>query len=137
MRKNLYALDESIESVRKGDKGEKLAEKRARLKLLRDLIELQNSTLISIKTHLLGRDQTGAPIEPPDSFDGNDQVEFERYLKRQLSPWTLDDLKLECEDCGVESEDVSTRQIRHEHRADEYPDLCSKCYEKRLKESQE
>jgi hypothetical protein len=31
---------------------------------------------------------------------------YEREFKRQLAPWTLEDLKLECEDCKIESEDV-------------------------------
>jgi len=57
MRKNIYALDESIEDVRKVPKGEKPVDKRVRLKLLRDLVELQNQTLVAVKTHLLGRDE--------------------------------------------------------------------------------
>lgn len=48
-----------------------------------------------------------------------------------LSPWTKQDLKLKCEDCGLESEEVSTRRIYHQYEADEYFDLCEKCYEKR------
>jgi hypothetical protein len=97
MRKNIQVLDESIESVSMAPRNEKPAERRARLKLLRDFVELQNATLVATKTHLLGRDETGAPIEPPDHYDHNDQIEFERYFKNQPSPWTEDDLKLECE----------------------------------------
>ena len=131
MRKNIHVLDESIESVSKTPRNEKPAEKRARLKLLRDFVELQNAMLVAVKTHLLGRDETGASKEPPDSYDGNDQVEFERYFKRILAPWSEDDLKLKCESCHREREDVSTRHIPHEDGDDEYIDLCDKCYEKR------
>ncbi|MGA2628230.1 MAG: hypothetical protein ABSF63_14355 [Candidatus Bathyarchaeia archaeon] len=136
MRVSLAALDESIEDVRKGPKGEKLAEKRARVKLLRDMIELQNQTLTAIKTHLLGRDETGAPNEPPDTYSGNDQVVFERYFHNMLSPWTEDHLKLECEDCGLFSEEVSNHTFMHPYpRETEYFNLCPKCYDKRTVES--
>lgn len=135
MRMNLHALDESIENVRKSPKGEKPVDKRARLKLLRDMVELQNQTLVAVKTHLLGRDETGAPVEPPDKYDHNAQIEFERYFNNQLSPWTQDDLKLECDECGVKSEDVSNRRFPHNFpEADEYYDLCGKCYDKRSTE---
>lgn len=111
MRRNIHALDESIENVRKTPEGEKPVDKRARLKLLRDLVELQNSTLVAVKTHLLGRDETGAANEPPDHWEGNDQIEFERYFKNQLLPWTLEDLKLKCADCKVKTEDVTYREF--------------------------
>ena len=136
MRKNLHVLDESIESVSVAPKNEKPAEKRARLKLLRDLVELQNQTLTAIKTHLLGRDQTGSPVEPPNRFDDNDQVEFERYFKGMLAPWSLEDLKLECQDCGVLTEKVTHRTITHPYPEEtEHVDLCGKCYEKRTEET--
>ena len=138
LRGNLDSLDESIEDVRKVPKGERPADKRARLKLLRDLVELQNSTLIAAKTHLLGRDETGAAKEPPDFYGGNDQVEFERYFKNQLSPWTEDDLKLKCDDCGIKSEGVSNHAFTHPYPQEtEFLDLCPKCYEKRTTESSE
>jgi len=72
-------------------------------KCLKDLIELRNSTLTNIKTHLLGRDESGAPIEPPghEGYDGDNLVLFEREFQTFLSPWTQEDLKLKCEDCGV------------------------------------
>jgi hypothetical protein len=137
-RRNIHALDESIEDVRKVPKGEKPVDKRARLKLLRDLVELQNSTLVAVKTHLLGRDETGAANEPPDHWEGNDQIEFERYFKNQLSPWTLQDLKLKCVDCGVKNEDVSERYIPEEQdehynvtKESERVDLCPACLKKR------
>jgi len=136
MRRNLASLDESIENVRKASKGEKPSDKRARLKLLRDLIELQNVSLLAVKTHLLGRDETGAANEPQDVYDDNPQVEFERYFKNQLSLWTQDDLKLKCEDCGVESEGVSNRRFVYAYpKSNEYYDLCEKCYGKRTTES--
>jgi hypothetical protein len=136
MRRNIYALDESIETVREAPQGEKPEDKRARLKLLRDLIELQNSTLTNVKTHLLGRDPTGVLIEPPDKWEDNTQIEFERYFKNQFS---LRDLKLKCVECGVKSEDVSTYHFPPKYygkyfekvKPAEDHDLCSKCYEKR------
>jgi hypothetical protein len=100
-------------------------------KTLRDLVELRNTTLVNIKAHLLGRDETGAPNEPEDVYGENPQVEYERYFRNQLTPWTEQDLKLKCEDCGVESEDTTNRRFPHEHSADEYFDLCDKCFEKR------
>ena len=42
-------------------------------------------------------------------------------------------MKLECEDCRRRSEEVSTRCFDHEYAADEYFDLCEKCYQKRSK----
>jgi len=121
-RKTLEALDESIETVRCGPKGEKPAEQRARLKLLRDLIEHQTVILEGLKGHLLGRSVVGTVNEPPDHYGGNPQIEFERYFRNMLAPWTEDDLKLRCEDCGIKSEEVSTR---------DHVDLCGKCHAKR------
>jgi hypothetical protein len=92
-------------------------------KTLRDLLELRNATMDKIKAHLLGRDETGVVREPEDVWDRWPQVAFERYFKdKVLSPWTLDDLKLKCRDCGFESEDVYVRDA---------VDLCDKCYAKR------
>ena len=122
LKRNIDVLDDGIDSIQKPPKGEKPAEKRARLKLLRDLVELQNGSLTSVKVHLLGRDATGAPNEPPDHYEDNDQIEFERYFKNQLAPWTEEDLKLECEDCGVRGENVYGR---------DGADLCNKCNKKR------
>jgi hypothetical protein len=136
MRKNIHRLDESIEDVRKVPKGEKPADRRARLKLLRDLVELQNETLVAVKGHLLGRDESGGMREPEDCWDENPQVEFERYFKSQLKPWTQDDLKLECEECGVKSEEVSNHTFTHPYPQEtERIDLCQECYDKRLNES--
>ena len=64
---------------------------------------------MNAETHLLVRDETGAIIEPVDSdrYDGDPEIMFEREFHRMLSPWTTDDLKLECEDCDLNSEQVS------------------------------
>ncbi len=130
--RNIQALDASIESVRKPAKGEKPTDRRARLKLLRDLVELQNASMAAVKVHLLGRDESGASNEPSDCWDGNDETEYERLFRDQLKPWTLDRLRLKCSDCGVESEDTSTRDFPDSYEADRYFDLCAKCYEKRV-----
>ena len=54
MNRNIHALDEGIEQARIADEKEYRGERRARVKLLRDLIELQNSTLTIVKSYLLG-----------------------------------------------------------------------------------
>ena len=95
-----------------------------------DLIELRNVQLDKIKGHLLGRDETGAVTEPENYWDENQQVEFERYFKNQLAPWTLEDLKLECEDCHEESEDVT--YYTYDGEINMYADLCEKCHNKRI-----
>jgi hypothetical protein len=128
LRENLEVLDESIASARKPAKGEKAGDKRARLKLVRDLVELRSATLGNIKVHLLGRDETGAPNEPDDIWESHAEVEFERYFRNQFSPWTESSLKLTCEDCGVQSEEVSDHYVEKERR---HLDLCEECYAKR------
>jgi hypothetical protein len=100
-------------------------------KTVRDLVELRNTTLLNIKTHLLGRDESGSSNEPEDCYSGNPEVEFERTFQNLLSPWTKQDLKLKCEDCGKESEDTTNRHFEREHASDDYFDLCDKCYKKR------
>ena len=98
--------------------------------------------MIAAKTHLLGRDETGATKEPPDVYDDNDQVEFERYFHGIFSSWTQDELKLKlkCEDCAVESEDVSSRSFEKQvplgigdmtTTGTQYHNLCQRCYDKR------
>jgi hypothetical protein len=106
-------------------------------KTSRDLVELRNETLEKIKAHLLGRDETGAIIEPENYWDHNQQIEFERYFKDFLMcHWTPEDLKLECVDCHVKSEDVSNYELEHPYpQVDEHLDLCEKCYQKRTTES--
>jgi len=139
LRENVLVLDEQIAVARKMSKPKGKADKALALqwaKTLRDLVELRNTTLGNIKMHLLGRAETGAATEPPDAYSENTQVEFERYFRNQLSPWTQDDLKLECEDCGLKSEGVSNRHFSHSYpEPDEDFDLCGKCYDKRATES--
>jgi len=141
LREHLEVLDEAIVEARKLSKVRKGASGRDTiqgLKILRDLVEQRNLTLDRIQAHLLGRDQTGAITEPADAWDKNPQVEYERYFRNQLVPWTQNDLKLECEDCGVRSENVSNRYFE-EQRGPKYEllkegeavNLCSKCYHKR------
>ena len=137
LRGNLEALDEQIENARTMSKPKRKEDHHTALqwaKMLRDLIELRNATLANVKAHLLGRDETGLPTEPEDYYQGNSShVQFERDFQTFfLAPWHASDLKLQCEDCGKESEEVSARQFPHEYEADEYFDLCGRCYEKRI-----
>jgi hypothetical protein len=139
---NLEVLDEEIERVRSVSKA-KGRDDRAALqwaKLLRDLVEQRNVTLTEIKAHLLGRDQTGAIRDPPDHYDGSSQVMFERDFQQFFGGSKGSDLRLRCEDCGVEGEDVSPRLIvtqvslgvgDYTVPRDEYHDLCPRCYKKR------
>jgi len=141
LRENLEVLDEQIaiaptmsKPKRKGDNALQWS------KTLRDLVELRNTTLEKIKSQLLGRDETGTVKEPSDSWGDNDQVEFERYFKNMLSPWTQKDLSLECEDCKVNSEAVTHRQFANICPPEapwsviipsEEADLCPECAAKR------
>jgi hypothetical protein len=137
---NLDVLDESIETARSLSKTKKGGSSRdiiQGLKILRDLVEQRNTTLDRIKAHLLGRDETGAVREPEDVWDENPQIMYERYFKNELSPWAQDDLKLECEDCGVRSEQVSNYTFEHPYPEEtERINLCEKCYEKRSEETE-
>lgn len=133
LRENLVTLDEQIENARKMSKVKTKGDKAIALqyvKTLRDLVELRDKTLLAIKAHLLGRDETGAINEPSDVYNGNPEVEFERTFKTFMAPWTAEDLKLKCTDCGLESEEVTTRRIQRGYDSD-YFDLCNECYEKR------
>lgn len=131
LRENVEVLDEQIENARAMSK-KKDATALQWAKTLRDLLELRTTTLSNIKAHLLGRDETGVVKDPEDCWDENPQVMYERYFKAHLSPWTVEDLKLECADCGVKSEDVSDHYVEGEG---EHRDLCEKCYDKRPTES--
>jgi hypothetical protein len=114
LRENVEALDEAIETARANSKGKKGSDSRTALqwaKTLRDLVEVRNTTLSNIKIHLLGRDETGAATEPPDHYNSNEQVMFEREFQTFLAPWTREDLKLECQDCSVSSEEVEEQEI--------------------------
>jgi hypothetical protein len=129
LRENLEVLDEQIQNARvMSKKKDKDANALQWTKTLRDLIELRNVTLDKIKIHLLGRDQTGASTEPPDHYNGNSEVMFERDFQKFLSPWTRQNLELKCDDCRVKSEEVSGHYIETE---EEHLNLCEKCYEKR------
>ena len=135
LRENVATLDEALALARKMGKSKKAGDRHAAiqaLKLIRDLAEVRNATLLSIKAHILGRDETGTVKEPANVYSGNAEVMFERDFKRLLEPWTLEDLKLKCEDCGVESEDTTNRHFPREDASDDYFDLCEKCYEKRV-----
>jgi rubrerythrin len=144
LRENLETLDEQIANARKmSTPSRKGADKAAALqwaKTLRDLVELRNTTLLNIKTHMLGRDETGATTEPPDFYSGNPEVMFERDFRTLLKPWHESDLRISCEDCGAESEDVFSRSFKKQvslgigdmtTTETEHHDLCSRCYEKR------
>lgn len=145
LRENLDVLDESIAKARTMSKSKKKGDNPLQwTKTLRDLIELRNTTLGNIKVHLLGRDETGTANEPEDSWDENPQIMFERYFKSQLSPWTEQDLELECEDCKVSSDEVSNRHFpgKYENyvevKSAEDIDLCPNCYtERQAKEAEE
>lgn len=136
LRENLEVLDEQIVNARAmSRKRGKDANALQWTKTLRDLIELRNTTLDKIKIHLLGRDQTGAPVEPPDNYEINSDVEFEREFQKVMKPWTEDGLKVKCEDCGIESEEVSGHECETSNCDSvwKYHYLCEKCHEKRLK----
>jgi hypothetical protein len=127
LRENLETLDEQIVNARKMSKKKgKDSNALQWAKVLRDLVELRETTLANIKVHLLGRDETGATNEPDDVYADNAQVEYERYFRNLLSPWTQQDLKLKCQDCDKESEEVSTHVF-----SDQPLNLCPRCYEKR------
>jgi hypothetical protein len=109
-------------------------------KTLRDLVEIRNVTLEKIKAHLLGRDETGAVKEPCDFYsdDDNPEVAFERSFNWAMTPWTREDLKLTCKECGKDSEEVWTRNFPgksedsfpfNEIKPAENIDLCNECYE--------
>jgi hypothetical protein len=144
LRENLQLLDEAVENAQATSKA-KQKDSRAALqwmKMLRDLVELREGTLLEIKAHLLGRDETGAVTEPPNQYDSNPEVMFERDFQRFLEPWNESDLKLECEDCGVESEQVSSRAVQIQAPGQlfaetENHDLCDDCYEKRTSADEE
>jgi len=136
LRENLESLDEAIADARTNAKKKgKDSNSLQWSNQLLNLIQERNATLLAVKTHLLGRDETGAPVDPGDHYDGNDDAAFfERDFKNfLLRPWTSNDLKLVCEDCGTRSENVwyytSDGDIQM------YANLCGKCYNKRTTES--
>jgi hypothetical protein len=145
LRENLEILDEAVVNAQKMARPKKKGDVSSvqSLKILRDLIELRNATLVEIKAHLLGRNETGALKEPPDYYNGNPEVMFERDFKKFLEPWQESDLSLQCEDCKQVSKDIESRcltikmsselpSILPDYERTEYHDLCPKCYEKRI-----
>jgi hypothetical protein len=114
LRENLEVLDEAIANARKQSKLKAKNEKALALqysKLLRDLVVERNVTLTAIKGVLLGRSEVGTVNEPNDVYISNEQIEFERAFHNQLKPWTVQDLELECEDCGKSSQGVTSYQF--------------------------
>lgn len=146
LRQNLEILDEAIEKLQYNGKGKKGVDDRASLqwgKLLRDLLEQRNATLTEIKAHLLGRDETGAIRDPPNHCGASPQVMFERDFQTFLERWRGSALRLRCQDCGVESENVCPRPFEKEvsfpdtnltTTLTEYLNLCPKCHKKRLED---
>jgi hypothetical protein len=141
LRENLKVLDEQIENARVMSKSKKKGDNALQwTKTLRDLVELRSVELDKIKTHLLGRGETGVSNEPNDIYEDNPEVMFERDFKTFLAPWTQTDLELKCEDCGVESEDVTHREFANIYDPNppwgtivpsEEADLCPECASKR------
>lgn len=149
LSQNIRILDEAVGNAQRIARPKKkgVVPNVQALKILRDLIELRNATLLETKAHLLGRDQTGAIREPADYYKADAQVMYERDFQRFLEPWQKSDLKLECEDCGVENEEVESRpltttvpskypNILPDEQETEYHNLCAKCYEKRITTNQ-
>ena len=128
LRENIEVLDEAIAIARESSKAKENNNRMSLQwsKVLRQLVELRNVTLINIKAHLLGIHQTGVVNDPSGHYDENLEVEFEREFQKFMRPL------IKCQHCGRESEEVSTRRIRHEALIpDEYVRLCNKCYQNR------
>lgn len=143
LRENLEILDEQIENAQAMSK-EKGTGALQWAKTLRDLIQLRNETLDKIKSHLLGRDETGTVKEPLGfhSSQTHPLTLFERQVRNFLAtPWTVEGLKIKCEKCGVESETTQTRHYERYTVSKDYSyiqrkpeDLCDPCYEKNLEQ---
>ena len=129
LRENLDVLDEQIEHAREMSKT-KDASALQWTKTFRDLVELRNVTLEKIKGHLLGRAESGVVNEPDDCWDDNSQVMYERLFNSHMSPWTMEDLKLTCKDCGAKSEQVQCHLFSRSGGCDRI-NLCHDCFEKR------
>jgi len=143
LRSNLQVLDESIEDSRKVPEGERPTDKRARLKLLRDLVELRGATLDRLKSHLLGLTETGSIKEPPTVFADQNfpQTLFERYFHALSEPMSLEDLKLKCDKCRAESETTKTRHYEQYYVSNDWKyiqrraeNLCDGCYDVNLQQ---
>ena len=140
-RRVLEILEEAIENAReesqaKTGRGRDNASRLEWTKTLHRLLETYGSELESIKRHIWGNPGLGETGEPGE--DANGLVEFERSFQRcVMDPWRPDDLKLECEDCGRSSEEVTSRSFPSEWIDGKYTegkdeDLCDECYEKRI-----
>jgi len=133
-RRILEFLEEAIENARemsqaRTGRGHDNASRLEWTKAMMRLIEVYDAQLHSVKRHIWGA--TGEPGEVT-----NGAVEFERDFQRLvLDPWTQEDLKLECEDCGTLSEDVSNYEFELENFETERHDLCPRCYSRRRQES--
>ncbi|TSA43310.1 hypothetical protein D4R54_01130 [archaeon] len=143
LRENLQILDEQIENARAMSK-EKGTGALQWAKTLRDLVQLRNETLDKIKSHLLGRDETGTVKEPLDfhSSQTHPLTLFERRVHDYLAkPWTVEGLRIKCEKCVTESETTQTRHYERYTVSKDYSyiqrkseDLCDPCYEKNLEQ---
>ena len=129
LRENLEVLDQQIDHAREMAKA-KDSTALQWAKTLRDLVELRNTTLEKIKGHLLGRGESGVVHEPDDYWDDNSQVMYERMFNSHMSPWTMEDLKLTCKDCGAKSEQVKCHLFSRCGGCDRV-NLCNACFEKR------
>jgi len=126
-RQSLQILDQSIADAQqmshvKTGRGHDNESRLEWTRELRNLIELRNSTLQSIKHHMLGRDyDTGQFSEPEDIW------QFERDFHKYVTadPWTQEDLELECEECHKSSIEVEEYDFDDEKRK-----LCEPCHEK-------
>ena len=145
LRENLEILDSTIAHARKMSEEAENTKAIQWTKTLRDLIELRNATLEKVKAHLLGKDETGSTVEPVGHYSGHPEVMFEREFQRFLAPWHESNLNLKCKDCGVENQEVKTRQLTRTGTNEfglELPmaydvDLCEKCCTKRDAKSTE
>ena len=139
LREHLEILDEALLTARKLARPKKGAADRDAiqgLKILRDLVQERNATLDRIQVALLGRDEVGVPCSPQDYFTANQEVEYERLFKRMLTPWTEQDLKIECERCHNCSENVTSHNLERKEHFEGYTltkterrNLCPKCLE--------
>lgn len=130
----LEFLEEAIENAHemsqaRTGRGHDNASRLEWTKAMMRLIEVYDAQLHSVKRHIWGA--TGEPGEARNGL-----IEFERMFQGcVLDPWTPEDLKLECEDCGASREDVSNHEFELENYETEEHDLCPRCYAKRKEKS--
>ena len=137
----LQVLEKAIENARemanaKTGRGHDSSSRLEWSKTLMRLVELYDSQLSAIKRHIWGNTDAGGNVEPCDSDNGF--VEFERLFQNNvLTPWTSEDLKLRCVDCGVSSENVSEQTVYKTEYDYDHLNLCPACYSKRKAEEPE